>query len=1328
MSLLKNKDWFDIVLEGTEYTKESPEFDGINSSLFENGDNEYNKNHKRKTGKQFEIIPYNDKRAKPFFNRASTDNHQKIIGEMAIESKTGTWCGAVQVTKNGILQEMYIADEFRGYGLGDRFVSDAIHKYNANTLEVLEDNYIAIDLYKKHGFKEYKRYTNGINKLIIMKLESNINEGEEMTESTRPKKCTECGSTEIGVFFKGEPIYQCKQCGKYLGTVPTPNYKKESSDGEVVEEGFKHNRNKFDRSLRNKNNDFTKSASEHEIIKNGYDPIPKKLYSKLSSDVNWIKSEFISEFNKIKNNIIIDDEEYQQLKFSDVVEINNKDVDVIYYLDSIGARCKILYQIFESNLNNMYNERKDWDDSMSSEILHEISYNLNKISRKIEKEYADKNSGNDKFRFIKYNGYEEGDLTIEFGLSFEMKLRKHVKESMNDELDNLDEFDIFVEGANLDIMKELHKAKKEDKTSLKKISKALNNGKYNDARKYYEDYKKRSERSINYIRSIDMTNTEEKISSMMYGVILFLNSSINVGCTALGVMIAPILGAGGAIYTISKFIYDVKENNKEKKNLQKNDITVGAYQALVSNKLKELESTIKYIDMVITEYEKSNNLYDKYKEESVNNMMNENINNDEIFEEGFKDFFKKIRAKIRMKTLPESVNIDKSKLSKYGYNDLSPELSKKLKSDYSWIVSEFKKGFDKIKDKSLSDDYPNVKYKDVITIDKIEPEIMYYKYENAINYCGFYYVYYIFIDENEYNKNTHKLYTNLVNDLKPIVDDIKTKYNKNNDKEKFEFITYYEYLEDYNGYDIELNLSFNTKLTKIYKESVSDNFSDFELDYIFGTITEAEYNKIKEENAIGQMLPQVPLNGETLSKTPDVESDVDKLNSFVNSADGVLKGEIDEFTKEYVIDPECEFDTYLEASIAKMANVVSNKINISPKNAKIIVKKAVLKAKCKLLSKQSAEDVKVVDAKKRLINEEQEYRKFMKNLDEETKKQVETVSKEIEKEVSDDIHIDDIDISDGTNKEEKKAKTKQVKKLSTKDDDQYISNIDQKLKSLEEAKPIKENNEENKDYTRRLKAWEDKKYNLEMKKAKLQANFIKEYTEENPSDLYSEDPNYSLIIEKQELEASLIKAQDSNNIEGIRKYENKLKSNSMKIVKESVTTNEVVILEAAPIEDEIKPIIDKLNSKGYHTKYSSPGHHHLRKVKDRNKDGVYSGKLYSDARLMFDDDYKSIPEAPKYWITRQVDNKVYLDVPPITYNPNDGSPDEAFTLWKDKYMTSLAEWAEEIRIKPGPKEGKKNDEPKEEVKEESTFNVDEELNMMMESLFGDLEIDLALEL
>lgn len=712
----------------------------------------------------------------------------------------------------------------------------------------------------------------------------------------------------------------------------------------------------------------------------------------------------------------------------------------------------------------------------------------------------------------------------------------------------------------------------------------------------------------------------------------------------------------------------------------------------------------------------------------------DSVESDEIVEEGFKDIINKIKNRKNKNTLVKPEEIIES-----GYKTLSKDLINSLSEDAKWINSELTKEFNKIKNNFIIDEI-SVKYSDIVKINSIDIKENYHK-ENGkyravvlsdLLYCDGTPAYGIPHQKLRIDEDSllEQVMNKVDTEFTGIIENIKSTYNKKHNNEKFRFLIDREYKE-FKRPILTIVLVYESTLSKSdnsYKESVTDNFNDFELDYIFGNITESEYNRIKEENAIGQMLPQVPLNGETLSKTPDVESDVENLDNFINDADGVLKGEINNYVKEYVTDSDSSYDIYIESEISSLARTLSYKFKIPKKHAAILVKKAIFKNKCKMLAKKNTDrnDMKLVDAKKRLIDEEQEYRKMMKSMDEETKKQIESVSKKIEDEVEDSI--DDIDVSLDDNSTTNNKKDNKVRKnLSIKDDDKYIKDIDEQLKSLEKEKPVKEENEDNKDFTRRLKKYEDKRYNLEMKKAKLQANFMKEYVDENPVNLYTSEPEYSLIIERQELESSLKKAQELNNLESIRKYENKLKANELRIMKESVDINEVVLLEAAPIEDEIKDIIDVLREKGYHTKYSSPGHHHLRRKEDADHNGVYNGKLYSDARLMFDDDYKSIPDAPKYWYTRLVDDKTYLDVKPITYNSNDGTPDEAFAKWKDKYMTSLREWANEIGKKPGPKEKSEKDD--EVTKESPEFDdINDDYQDFCESVFEDLDIDLALDI
>ena len=121
--------------------------------------------------------------------------------------------------------------------------------------------------------------------------------------------------------------------------------------------------------------------------------------------------------------------------------------------------------------------------------------------------------------------------------------------------------------------------------------------------------------------------------------------------------------------------------------------------------------------------------------------------------------------------------------------------------------------------------------------------------------------------------------------------------------------------------------------------------------------------------------------------------------------------------------------------------------------------------------------------------------------------------------------------------------------------------------------------------------------------------------------------------------------------------------------------------EAASKEDidpDIKSTIELLNRLGYKTKYSSAGHRDERSKDDRDKNGVYYGKLYTTARITFDGNYK-FDQLPKGWYQNFNSDKTGIYVKPFTYNEKDGSPDEAFEKWRSEYISALKEWAENLK-------------------------------------------------
>nr|DAS58608.1 MAG TPA: hypothetical protein [Caudoviricetes sp.] len=148
---------------------------------------------------------------------------------------------------------------------------------------------------------------------------------------------------------------------------------------------------------------------------------------------------------------------------------------------------------------------------------------------------------------------------------------------------------------------------------------------------------------------------------------------------------------------------------------------------------------------------------------------------------------------------------------------------------------------------------------------------------------------------------------------------------------------------------------------------------------------------------------------------------------------------------------------------------------------------------------------------------------------------------------------------------------------------------------------------------------------------------------------------------------------------------------------EKKEVTEFVSYEAANIDPDIKPILDILNRKGYHTKYSCSGHEKTRITNDRDRNGVYNGKLYTTARITFDKIYK-LPSTPDRWRVSEKDGKTSIYSNPYSYGEHQGSPDEAFPKWKEMYMATLKSWAENL-----PEVGKKEDVVKESVTFDDIF-------------------------
>lgn len=78
-----------------------------------------------------------------------------------------------------------------------------------NYLNIHENSLFNQDIIRE----SLNQYNNGLNGIDFLNEKKN-DKGEEI-----PKKCPKCGG-DIGLFFKGEPVYLCKNCNKYFGVAP----------------------------------------------------------------------------------------------------------------------------------------------------------------------------------------------------------------------------------------------------------------------------------------------------------------------------------------------------------------------------------------------------------------------------------------------------------------------------------------------------------------------------------------------------------------------------------------------------------------------------------------------------------------------------------------------------------------------------------------------------------------------------------------------------------------------------------------------------------------------------------------------------------------------------------------------------------------------------------------------------------------------------------------------------------------------------------------------------------------------------------------------------
>ena len=146
------------------------------------------------------------------------------------------------------LGNFMIKPEYQGKGYGRSVIKDIIAKNDCDEIYCYVDkkNTAVISFYKKIGTVDtdhltkygyyvtlYSKDTKPYQEESFMSeyLQSSHKRKKKVVRNDEgkivPDKCPKCGG-DIGVFIQGEPVYLCKNCKKYFGTVKFPSKKKKA--------------------------------------------------------------------------------------------------------------------------------------------------------------------------------------------------------------------------------------------------------------------------------------------------------------------------------------------------------------------------------------------------------------------------------------------------------------------------------------------------------------------------------------------------------------------------------------------------------------------------------------------------------------------------------------------------------------------------------------------------------------------------------------------------------------------------------------------------------------------------------------------------------------------------------------------------------------------------------------------------------------------------------------------------------------------------------------------------------------------------------------------
>lgn len=129
---------------------------------------------KKTTNDKFRCIDLDSSEALKYVDKRWRDPGKKGCIIVKVMGNLGDTAGYIYVksegANKGTVGPLRVFDKYRGYGLSEILLREAINKYGANKLGVYVDNEIAFNLYKKMGFVVVDTKIKNGEKYYIMEL------------------------------------------------------------------------------------------------------------------------------------------------------------------------------------------------------------------------------------------------------------------------------------------------------------------------------------------------------------------------------------------------------------------------------------------------------------------------------------------------------------------------------------------------------------------------------------------------------------------------------------------------------------------------------------------------------------------------------------------------------------------------------------------------------------------------------------------------------------------------------------------------------------------------------------------------------------------------------------------------------------------------------------------------------------------------------------------------------------------------------------------------------------------------------------------------------